>query len=210
MRPPFFAVLEEFLWAGEVLPTISQREAFSDAVIRDRQDIPPAESKDKQHFDRPWADPADGCESFQDFGLGHPFNGTRIGDDAGDGFGGDIFEGRRFGPGQPSSAQALIGHGEELPGAGEGRSGKEGEDASQNGLGSSAVELLMSDRLDESLKRAAPAPDFQLAGTDPLDEPAEDLVRQREMRRRVGRANARGFKRRRRGLASDASFGRAF
>jgi hypothetical protein len=182
MRPPFFAVFEEFLWAGEILPTIGQREAFSDAIIRGRQDIPPAESKDKKHFDSPWADPADGGETFQDFGLGHSFNGTRIGDDAGDGLGGDIFKGRRFGPGQPGSAKPLVGHGEELLRAGECCSGKEREDSSQNGLGGGAVELLMSDRLDEGLKRAAAAPDFQLAGADPLDEPAQDLVRQRELR----------------------------
>jgi hypothetical protein len=49
-------------------------------------------------------------------------------------------------------------------------------------LGGGAVELLMSDRLDEGLKRAAAAPDFHLAGADPLDEPAQDLVRQRELR----------------------------
>src|SRR6185437_9330991 len=62
MGAPAFAVFEQFLRRGQVLPAEGDGEAFAYAVIRGGQNIGPPEGEHQQHFHGPLSDSANGGE----------------------------------------------------------------------------------------------------------------------------------------------------
>src|SRR5438874_8314139 len=105
MRFPTLAEFKQLFGAWQLLPSVSQREAFSNTVIGHWQDVWPAEGKDQEHFDRPGADASHAGQLLKDLLVAHALNGSRSGHHAGEGFGRDIFESGTLGSRQASAAQ---------------------------------------------------------------------------------------------------------
>lgn len=116
---PFFAEGGEGLGLGEFAFVEGEFVALLDAVIKSGKYVGATEAEDQEHVHSPGADAADGSEACEDFVVGEFFDFLHSGDDALDGFGGEVAEGGDFLAGETGGAKVFISGGEHLRGSGE-------------------------------------------------------------------------------------------
>ena len=90
---PAFAESQEFFGFGLVFFAVGDGPAFLYAEVVDGENVGAAQAENQKHFDRPGADAADGSQAFDEFFVGEFFGLLQGGDDAVEGFLGEVFHG---------------------------------------------------------------------------------------------------------------------
>ncbi len=123
--------------------------AFFDAEVVDGENVGAAKAEDQEHFDGPGADAADGDETFDELFVGEFFGLFEGGDDAVDGFLGEVFHGEDFCAREAGFAQDGFAEFQHFLRGGSAAGGAEGFDAAINGGGGFARDGLVGDGFEE-------------------------------------------------------------
>ncbi len=147
---PAFAEGQELLRLGHVLFAVGDGPAFFDAQVVNGEDVEAAEAEDQEHFDGPGADAADGDEAFDELFVGELLGLFEGGDNAVDGFLGEVLHGEDFRTGEASFAENRFAKSQHLFRGGRTAIGAESFDASENRSGGFAGDGLVGDGFEES------------------------------------------------------------
>src|SRR4029077_1805682 len=93
---PAFAAFEEFFGRGHASLAVNYGPALLYTEIVDRKHVGATEAENQKHFDGPGADSADGNQALDEFIVGEQESLLVRGDDAFDGFFGEILHGGDF------------------------------------------------------------------------------------------------------------------
>ncbi len=147
---PAFPEGQEFFGFGLVFFAVGDGPAFLYAKVVDGENVGAAEAENQKHFDRPGADAADGGEALDEFFIGEFVRVFERGDDAFDGFFGEVFHGDDFCAGEAGFTKGLFAELEHFFWRGSAAGGAESFDARENGRGRFARDGLVGDGFEES------------------------------------------------------------
>ena len=109
----------EFFGVGELAFTVGDLVAAADSEVVDGEDVGTAEVENEEHFDGPAADAFDAGEAFDEGGVVEMVAFGEGGDDAGEGFVGEVVEVGGFRAGESGGAEGgevgardVVGRGE--------------------------------------------------------------------------------------------------
>jgi len=94
MGCPALAEHCQYFWRRHFLQAVGEAKALAHAKVIDGQHIGPAQLEHQQHFDGPAADTADGGQALDDFKIAQGMQHIANRDDATQGLGGKIPQGR--------------------------------------------------------------------------------------------------------------------
>ena len=177
----------EFFGVGELAFTVGDLVAAADSEVVGGEDVGTAEVEDEEHFDGPAADAFDAGEAFDEGGVVEMVAFGEGGDDAGEGFVGEVVEVGGFRAGESGGAEGGEVGARDVVGRGELAGWKEFLEAAENGAGSFAAELLVDDGVDEGLK-GRQAAGGEVEGADAGDDAGHDGVGAEVLQGREGAA----------------------
>ncbi len=153
VRAPAFAKGEEFFRFRHVLFAVGDGPAFFDAEVVDGENVGAAEAEDEKHFDGPGADAADGNEALDEFFVGELFGLFECGDNAVEGFLGEVFHGEDFCAGEAGFAQDGLSQLQHFLRSGGAAGSAECFDAAVDGGGGFTGDGLVGDGFDQGFVR---------------------------------------------------------
>ncbi len=181
VRSTAFAKGQEFLGLGHVFFAVGDGPAFFDTEVVDGENIGAAEAEDQEHFDRPCADATDGDEALDEFFVGERLGLLKGGDDAFDGFFGEVFHGGGFCAREAGSAELAIRELEHFFGRRWAAVGAERLNAGEDRGGGLAGNGLIGDGFEESFVGGLQMVGVGLEGNSVGDEFGEFFVAGGEM-----------------------------
>src|SRR5207253_3215179 len=111
--------------------------------------------KNKEHFDGPRSNAANGGEALQDFSFAELFDFARPGHHAREGFGGQILDRGGFGARQTGASKLLVWRRQNVLRRRKRLPRIQAFHATENGSGGGAIQLLVRNRSHQSLKGSA-------------------------------------------------------
>lgn len=160
----------------ELAQAIGGAKPRAHAEVVHRQHVAAAEMENEQHFDRPAADAAHLGQPLDDRLIVERLQGLPVRHHTVERFGRQVLESGDLRKGETGGAQLRLGGRQHLLRGGEYAFPAGGDEASEDGIGRGAVELLMRDRAGERLKRLAHFIGREPTGTGGADHAGEDGI----------------------------------
>ena len=176
IRAPAFPECEKLLATRHVLFAVGDGPSFFHAEIVDRKNVGPAQTENQKHFDGPDADSADGDEALDQLFIGQIERFIVRGNDAGERFGGEIFQGKNFCAREASFAEGGLAELQDFFRSGDAAGGTECLDAGEDSGGGFAGNGLVDDGFEEGFVGILRGLHFGGEGTRFADELGEAVV----------------------------------
>ena len=184
---PAFAEFQEFFGRGHVFLAVGHGPALLYAEVVDREHVGTTEAENQKHFDSPGADAADGDEPLNEFVVGEQESLVVCGDDAFDGFLGEILHGGNFCAGEAGIAEFGVGNSQHFFGARRAPAFPEGFDTREDGGGGFAGDGLVGDGFEENFVGRLCISNIDFEGCDFGDEAFQAFIALAEMANGFGK-----------------------